>query len=156
LKLVVGERVVVIPDVVVDEVRQGMTADRYYLRAILDADWIEPRNLITDDELRWFGEFSTLLVGRNGRNRGEAAVLAYAKANGATAVVDDMAGRNAAQRESVGLTGTLGLLCEAGKAGLMSKKLISGIADELIAGKYRLPFGPGEFVVWATRNDLLP
>lgn len=71
------------------------------------------------------------------------------------AVVDDGAPRKAAQRHRVTVKPTLALLCEAIRSGLLTVDLASAVADDLVIGQYRLPFGPGEFEKWARENLLL-
>lgn len=149
LRAVVGTRRAIIPDTVVRELQEGV--HRYpHLQAVLDASWIEQRELVT--ELEEFAVFSALLVGSDGRNTGEAGVLAYAKAHSAMAVIDDGAARKAAQVHKVSYTGTLGLLCDSVRDGLLTLDLVSALADHLMEGDYRLPFGAGEFKGWAREN----
>jgi predicted nucleic acid-binding protein len=154
LRAMLGEHRAVIPDTVVDELRQGVR-QHPHLQLVLDASWIEQHELTTSAELESFAEFAALLVAK-GRNRGEAGVLAYAKANGATAVIDDGPGRKAAQSSRIPCRGTLGLLCDALGTGLLTVDLVSTIADHLLEGEYRLPFKPGGFAQWAQANGLLP
>lgn len=150
LKAVVGSRTAVIPDVVEDELRTGADRERS-LQAVLDATWLERRVLRTDEEIVAFAEFSELLVRRD-RNRGEAGVLALAATAGAVAVIDDGAARRAADARTVAYRPTLALLCEAIRLELLTVRLVSALADDLIAGQYRLPFGPGRFEKWASEN----
>ncbi|HWE91700.1 MAG TPA: hypothetical protein VG317_19720 [Pseudonocardiaceae bacterium] len=154
LRLVVGERVAVIPDTVTDELNAGIPG-RPHLRLVLDAPWIERRDLTTENELRHLGQFAKMLV-VNERNLGEAAVLAYAKANGATAIIDDRSARKVAQLHGVSCRGTLSLLCEAIHDGHLTISLVSTVADHLIESNYRLPFKPGGFERWARENCLIP
>lgn len=154
LRSVAGERKVVMTDAVEWELRQGLHANPH-LRLVLDAEWISLRTLTTPQELRAFGMFAQdLVVGT--RNIGEAAALAYAQVHSATAVVDDSAARAAAQRHDVSHTGTLGLLCEAIRQGLLTVAVVSDVADHLLETSYRLPFAPGHFAVWAAENCLVP
>ena len=153
LRAVLGERVAVIPDTVEAELERGALAYRH-LEAVLHADWIERRSLVSTDELDAFGLFSSLLVSGD-RNLGEAGVLAYAKAHGALAIIDDGAGRKAAATYGVACSGTLALLCESIQGGLLTVRLVSHIADRLMEGEYRLPFGPGGFERWAGGNGLV-
>jgi len=153
LKAVVGERTAVIPDLVVDELRAGAACDSR-VQAVLDAAWIEHRELRAEDELIAFATFSELLV-RGDRNRGEAAVLALASTLPGVAVVDDRAGRRAAECHGVALQPTLSLLCEAVRGELLTVKLVSALADDLLAGEYHLPFTTGGFEKWAGENGLL-
>ena len=152
LRAVLGERTAVIPDTVVSELKNGVHG-RPYLRAVLEAAWIHQRDLTT--ELEEFATFAALLVGSDGRNLGEAGVLAYAKAHGATAVVDDGVARQAAKTHKVQCQGTLALLCDAIRSGLLTVALVSEIADHLIEGEYRLPSGPGGFARWANQQGMV-
>ncbi|SQD98398.1 conserved hypothetical protein [Parafrankia sp. Ea1.12] len=147
LKAVVGARTAVIPDVVVDELRVGATHDGR-IRAVLDAPWIQHRELRTEREIVEFARFAEFLV-RGYRNRGEAAVLALAVTLGGVAVVDDGAARRAAENSGIRLRPTLALLCEAIRIGLLTVPLVAALADDLLASNYRLPFGPGDFEKWA-------
>jgi predicted nucleic acid-binding protein len=153
LKAVVGERRALIPDVVVQELKQGTVHDRR-LEAVLEAEWIDHHTLRSDDEIAAFARFAALLV-KGSRNRGEAGVLALASVVGGVAVVDDGAARKAADDHGVPKLPTLALLCEAIRSGLLTIGLVSALADDLIASEYRLPFGPGEFEMWAEAKNLL-
>ncbi|WP_030173171.1 hypothetical protein [Spirillospora albida] len=149
LRAVVGRRRAVVPDTVVAEVQAAVPLHPH-LQPVLEASWIEQYELTAEYEE--FAEFSALLVGSDGRNTGEAGVLAYAKAHDAVAIIDDGAARNAAGRKKVTYRGTLGLLCDGVRDGLLTLDLVSELADQLIEGDYRLPFAPGEFKTWARNN----
>lgn len=153
LKAVVGSRRALIPDMVADELRIGVLRDGR-LGAAFDAPWTERRELRTEAELIAFARFSELLVVGD-RNRGEAAVLALAATSGGVPVIDDGAARQAAKTANVSHRGTVGLLCAAIRLELLTIRLVSALADDLIAGQYRLPFGPGEFEKWALDHGLL-
>ena len=147
LKAVVGHRRALIPDVVVAELVVGAKVDRRLLD-VLDAKWIEHRPLVSDEEVAAFAKFAALLV-KGTRNRGEAGVLALASVVNGVAVVDDGAGRRAADHYGVAKRPTLALLCEAIQSGLLTVQLVSALADDLLATDYRLPFGAGGFEAWA-------
>lgn len=153
LKAVVGGRTAVMPDVVAEELRVGAARDSR-VQAVLDASWIQERELRSEAEITAFSVFSELLV-RGVRNRGEAGVLALASTSGGVAVVDDTAPRKAAKRHGIVVRPTLTLLCEAVRHGLLTVPLVSALADDLLIGKYRLPFAPGGFEKWAGENGLL-
>lgn len=153
LKAVVGDRQALIPDVVVAELKIGAVRDNR-LQAVLDADWIECRELRQPDEIAAFAKFSSLLV-RGRRNRGEAGVLALASTTGGVAVIDDGAGRRAAKDYGISLRPTLALCCDAIHAGLLTVPLVSALADDLLANEYRLPFGPGGFAAWVNECGLM-
>jgi predicted nucleic acid-binding protein len=152
LKAVVGDRIAVVPDVVATELRAGGAIDSR-IPAVVEASWIEVRVLQTDDELAQFAHFASLLV-KDDRNVGEAGVLALAKTLSGTAVVDDRAARKAAKDHGITLRPTLALLCEAVRFELLTVKLVSALADDLLATEYRLPFQPGGFEKWANENGL--
>jgi len=154
LKAVVGSRVAIIPDVVVAELQLAALRDARVV-PVLAQSWLKPRRLQTDEEIRAFATFAALLV-RGERNRGEAGVLALASCTGGRAVIDDLVARKAASRSGLRLSGTLALLCEAIQDGLLTVPLVSALADDLLNGEYRLPFGSGGFEKWASENGMLP
>lgn len=152
LKAVVGPRLALVPDVVVDELQQ-MSARDSRVKAALEADWIERRELQTSEEIVAFAKFAALLV-KGERNKGEAGVLALASVVGGIAVVDDGAGRRAARENGILLKPTLSLLCDAIRQDLLTVKLVSVLADDLLVSQYRLPFPVGGFETWANENGL--
>ena len=153
LKTVVGDRRAVIPQAVVTELKIGAHND-HRIQAVLDADWIERRELYSEPELRAFAGFASRLV-EGERNIGEAEVLALAATIPAEAVLDDNVAYTVGQRAGVSCKRTLALLCEAIREDLLTLELVSDVVDDLIATEYRLPFGPGEFAEWAIANDLV-
>ena len=102
-------------------------------------------------ERRLFEKYAARLVSGR-RNVGECSVLARAAACGSTAVVDDAVARRLADKEKIEYRGTLALLVETIRAGYLTLAAASDVADHLIAVKYRLPFQPGDFAVWARQN----
>jgi predicted nucleic acid-binding protein len=153
LKVVLKEYRVLVPDVVSDELRKG--AGRHpYLRSVLEAEWIETVPLETPAQLSAFVRYERQLVGPDGRNTGECGVLALAESlPQAVAVIDDRVAV-AAARGRVTVRRTLGLLCDAVRAGLLTVPLVSALADDLLRGEYRLPFKPGGFAEWCAREGL--
>lgn len=154
LKSVLKDHRVLIPDVVAHELRNG--CDRHhYLRSVLDAAWIEQVTLSSPEELAAFVHYERLLVGPDRRNLGECGVLALAETlPSAVAVLDDRVAVEAARGRSVTVRRTLGLLCEAIRAGLLTVPLVSALADDLIQNDYRLPFPHGGFAQWCEREGL--
>lgn len=153
LRLVVGERPCIVPEAVVVELRRGTQQDSR-IQAVLEADWIEKRDAPDGDELAAYATFASRLVSGD-RNVGDAAVLALAKTLPGQAVVDDRTAHRIGMKEGVSCTRTLALLCEGVRSNLLTFDDVSDLADELIATKYHLPFGPGEFVKWAKENGLV-
>jgi predicted nucleic acid-binding protein len=137
------------------EIREGMHQIPE-LQAILDADWLQRRTLTSTAELQWYQSFGQRLIGRNGRNRGETSVLAWAMANGdAEAVLDDAEARKLAREFGVPHRGTLRFIVDAVRDGHLGRQLASDLADEYLMSGARLPFRPGEFIMWAEREGLL-
>ena len=60
--------------------------------------------------------------------------------------------RKAADSNHVERRGTLGLMIEAIRAELLTVKLVSAIADDLLATEYHLPFKRGRFEQWAVEH----
>ena len=83
------------------------------------------------------------------KNLGECGVLALAKLRGLTAVVDDRVARQVGEEDGVQIQGTLSLLQQGVRQGLLTIPLVSRVADDLLATEYRLPFTPGQFAGWA-------
>lgn len=152
LRAVLGQRTAIIPDTVVSELKSGVHKHPH-LQSVLDAAWIEQRELTA--EYQELATFAALLVGKDSRNIGEAGVLAYAKAHGLVAIIDDGPARKAAKAHCVRFQGTLALLCEGIRSELLSVALVSTVADHLIESEYRLPFGPGGFEKWAYQQGMV-
>lgn len=152
LKVIVGERHCIVPEAVVVELQRGVQRDSR-IQAVLEAGWIEQREAQADDELAAYATFASRLVSGD-RNVGDAAVLALAKTLPGQAVIDDRTAHRIGIKEGVSCTRTLALLCEGIRSKLLTLDDVSDLVDELIATNYHLPFGPGEFVKWAEKNDL--
>ncbi len=152
LRTVVADNAVVIPRPVVEELRRGAHLHRD-IGAVVEADWIEHRQIQTDAEAEAFGRYAARMVSGD-RNVGEAAVLALAETIRATAVVDDAVAYRLAKRRGVSCIRTLALLVDAIHLGALTLNDVSDLADSLIATEYRLPFGPGDFAKWATEKNL--
>lgn len=153
LKVVLKDHRVLVPDVVAAELRRGAELHQY-LWSVLDADWIETVPLETTEQLSAFVRYERQLVGPDGRNIGECGVLALAESlPHAVAVLDDRVAV-AASRGRVEVRRTLGLLCDAVRAGLLTVPLVSALADDLLEGQYRLPFRPGGFAEWCAREGI--
>ena len=111
LKIVVGERRVVVPEAVVTELREGLHLDSR-IQTVLDADWIEYRAISTAEEIDAYRRFARRLV-LGDRNVGDVAVLAIAQTGPARAVIDDWDACEFARKQGVRLSRTLSLLCKA-------------------------------------------
>jgi len=89
------------------------------------------------------------------KNLGECGVLALAEVRGHLAVLDDRVARTVGEENGVRIVGTLSLLCEGVRAGLLTVPLVSTIADDLLSTDYRLPIAIGGFEAWAVQQDLI-
>lgn len=69
--------------------------------------------------------------------------------------MDDGAARRAAKSAGVSVQGTLGLLCEAIRSGLLTVPMVADLADHLLETEYRLPFASGGFELWAKDNGMV-
>lgn len=158
LKMLAPGHRVVIPDVVEKELRQG--SYKYpILEHVLSEEWVKCRSLSSTDEMNAFSFYAQRLMGTEGRNAGECAVLALAQVNRAwVAIVDDAEAVKAAgdaPEGKVPVRRTLALLCDAVRAGHLTKEMVSEVADDLARTHYRVPFEPGGFVRWAEENGAL-
>ncbi|MEU3017889.1 MULTISPECIES: hypothetical protein [unclassified Nocardiopsis] len=153
LRTVAGPRTVVITGEVEHELRQGAHT-RPYLQQVLGAEWPKRHTLESGAEIESFARFSEFLVA-GGRNVGESSVLAYAQVHKATAVIDDRAARRLAQDAGIPFQGTLGLLCEAIRAGLLTTAMVGSLADHLLETAYHLPFPAGGFERWANDHGII-
>lgn len=150
LEAVAGERKVLIPELVRSEVAQGCH-DHSFLQQVLDAEWIHV-DRSDDVQLLVVQAAYTVRLASGAKNLGECGVLALAEVRGYTAVVDDRVARQVGEERGVNVSGTLALLCEAIRSGLLTVSLVARIADDLLATQYRLPLGPGGFKAWATEQ----
>lgn len=117
---------VVVPSAVVDELETGRSLG-CDLPDARNLHWVTIRNPISAPVLPLAADLG----------RGEGAVLALAlESHDALVILDDAVGRRAAELLGIRLTGTLGLLLEARKRGLIAK--IAPILDELDRLRFRV------------------
>ncbi|MFC7380673.1 hypothetical protein [Sphaerisporangium rhizosphaerae] len=147
LKFLAGDRPVVFPESVERELKSQV---HYHpaLHQVLDAGWITVDRSNDMGFLAAFAGYEQRLVA-DGRNRGECGVLALGKTRGFEVVLDDSVPRTIAEEEHIRVTATLPLLCSAIREGQLTVRMVEALADDLISGKYFLPFGPGGFRRWA-------
>ncbi|MEU4834324.1 hypothetical protein [Streptosporangium sp. NPDC023615] len=153
LKFLAGERPVIIPESVERELK-NQAHDYPALHQVLDAGWISVDRSTDMDFLVAFAAYEQRLVA-NGSNRGECGVLALGKTRGFETVLDDSVPRTIAEEQGIRVTATLPLLCSAIRAGQLTVPMVEALADDLLAGKYFLPFGPGGFRKWALEEGLI-
>lgn len=155
LKFLTRDRGILIPESVLIELeRQAQTEPD--LRQVIDGVWVEVDRSDDIEFVTAFAAYEERLVRKgDDTNRGECGVLALGKVRGFEVVLDDGTARAIAEEEKLSVTATLPLLCEAIRAEELTVPMVEHLADELIAGDYFLPFGPGEFRRWALEQGLI-
>ncbi|GIF41032.1 nucleotide-binding protein [Actinoplanes xinjiangensis] len=147
LQALAGDRLVLIPEVVRTEVSEA-THLYPFLTQILDADWIKT-DRSDDVELIVAHARYTARLASGRKNLGECGVLALAEVRHQIAIIDDRVAREAGEEYGVEIKGTLALMCDGIRQGMLTVPLVSRIADDLLATEYRLPLRPGQFESWA-------
>lgn len=154
LRFVTEDGRVVIPESVEEEI-QAQAGSAPALGQILACSWIQVDRRSDRAFSHAFADFERRLVDSQGRNRGECGVLALGSLSPCTLIIDDRVPRRIAKDRGMKLSGTLGLLCRAIREKRLTVDMVEHLADDLLAGAYRLPFGPGEFRSWAESEGLL-
>ena len=95
--------------------------------------WLHLTALSGDDELRLFGQLPPTL------HRGEASCLAIAVQRGWAFLTDDARARNIAREHRVVLSGTLGVLTQAIRTGLLSMDEANQLLAQIIQAGYHSP-----------------
>lgn len=145
----------VVTEVVMQEIERGVPVYPE-LQRVLDAEWLTRVVLQTLPEVGAFAEYAQTLGSSRDRDLGEVATLAWADVHGATAIIDDFAARNAAQKRSVSTHGTLWLVVQAMKERSLSERQGSDLVQALLDTGTRFPFkGASEFIPWAREEGLL-
>jgi predicted nucleic acid-binding protein len=124
------------------EIQDGLAGDSAFYEGIehhihpFAADgWLRLTALEGDDELRLFGELPDAL------HRAEASCLAIAAHRGWALLTDDARARKAAHNWNVVVSGTLGVLVQAVRRGLLTLEDADALLAEMIAAGYRSPYG---------------
>ena len=120
------------------EVLRGIQAGHARLGAVPDAvraGWLREAGLETGEEKRLFESLSRPL------GLGEASSIAVAKARGYVFASDDRVGRAEAAALGVRLTGTLGILVKAVRAGACDLAAADGYLNKMIEAGFFSPIG---------------
>ena len=99
-----------------------------------EAGWIELVSMVDEEELRLFRSLPRRL------HRGEASCLAIARHRGWAFLTDDKLARVTARGWGIVVSGTLGVLVQGVKRGLLTGEAADGLLQEMIARGYRSPF----------------
>ena len=95
------------------------------------------------------------LGGGPSQHLGEAAVLAYVKHFGGTAIIDDSAAVEIAQLEGIPVRQTLALVIHAYKTGVLDRPAAAVLVDELASTEMRLPVDGRGLFAWGYEQGLL-
>ena len=140
--------------VVLEEIRQGVSKHPQ-LGAISGQQWLAHHRI--DDSIARLGRFvelSSVFGAQNGRNFGEASVLAVAMELGATAIIDDLSAKRVALAHYGAVHGTLWLLAQVWRTGGATETQLCNLVDQLADSGMRLPCKGGEFPDFVKGNKL--
>ncbi|MEU3221880.1 hypothetical protein ABZ695_01810 [Streptomyces sp. NPDC006976] len=153
LRFLAGDRRVYIPSAVQRELYNA--ADQIpAVRQVVEADWIHVHSSESMEYVGAFSRYHDRLVA-DGKNVGECEVLAMGKIYGCEIVVDDAAPRRIAEEEGIRVTATVPILCDAIREQKLTTVMVEELADNLLEGKYYLPFGSGGFRQHVLEHGLL-
>lgn len=129
--------------------------DRHGLAdAVQGAGWLRVVHVDGLDELpalmRWLQRLSA-----GEHHRGEATVCAWAEVHAATAIIDDADAKGVAVLGGLDAHGSLWVLAEGVRSGMLLDSTADGLADALIREGARYPFAGRGFSAWARRRGLL-
>lgn len=144
----------IIPNEVAAEVHRGVDGHPA-LSSVFAQPWLRIVELDMP-EVVYAATFKGELGGAPEAHLGECAVLAWAKAHGGIAVVDDGAARALAAHHEVPVRGTLSLVVLGFKSGCLDRDTAESLVDELASTDMRLPVDGAGFFAWAYEDGLLP
>lgn len=136
-----------------EELQNGMAKNPANAE-VLGAKWMVRVALTSLAELAAFAAYARRL-GSGERHVGEASTLAWAEIHSATAVVDETAGKAAGIERGVSVHGSLWLLANGLRAGLLVDREVIEIVDVLKNSRAWLPCSGKEFLDWARDRGLL-
>ena len=130
-----------IPSEVHEEILDGLEEGYGFCASIdkqvypfAEKGWIELVSLVDEEELRLFRSLPRRL------HRGEASCLAIARHRGWAFLTDDKLARAKARDWRIVVSGTLGVLVQAVKRGLLTAEGADELLQNMIARGYRSPY----------------
>jgi predicted nucleic acid-binding protein len=153
LEMLIAEDECVVVQAVADEIKAGI-AKHPELSEVSALPWLTEVRVDGLPELRLFAQYARLL-GSGSRDIGEAATLAWAECNGATAIVDERAGTRHARQRDVDVHGTLWLIARGLQTGAVDVRMAEDLVDRLNDTEAWFPCGGATFLKWARENALL-
>jgi predicted nucleic acid-binding protein len=126
------------------------------LSRVVGAPWLEIVELTGLAEIVAFARYKGEFGGGPDRNNGEAAVLAWVSVNGGSAVIDERVATRAAQRDGIPVHGSLWVVVNAIRMGIIDRPAAERLVDNLVATDMRLPTDGAGLFGWAYEIGLLP
>ena len=145
----------VTPAEVSKELVEGIAAHPALARAV-HLGWVEVVELVEVPEVIAFARYKAEFGGGPSRNNGEAAVLAWASEHDGVALVDERPATRAARRDGIDVHGTLWLIANGVRDGVLTREAAEAMVDDLIASEMKLPVDGAGFFAWAYEEGLLP
>ena len=153
LERIVAGHDCVVPNEVAVEIERG--TERYpALRSIASRSWLRIVELDFPETISAVA-YKHQLGGGPSQHLGEAAVLAYVKHFGGTAIIDDSAAVEIAQLEGIPVRQTLALVIHAYKTGVLDRPAAEVLVDELASTEMRLPVDGRGLFAWGYEQGLL-
>ena len=153
LEEIVAGRNCVVPNEVAVEIERGI--ERYpTLRSIATRSWLRIVELDFPETISAVG-YKQQRGGGPLQHLGEAAVLAYVKHFGGTAIIDDSAAVEIARLEGIPVRQTLALVIHAYKARVLDRQAAEVLVDELASTEMRLPVDGRGLFAWGYEQGLL-
>jgi len=129
-----------VPNQVYEEILDGLeegyefyTAIEGQIYPLAETGWIELVSMSHDEEFRIFQSLPRRL------HHGEAACLAIAQHRTWAFLTDDKLARRLAQSRDIVVSGTLGVLTQAARRGLLTADQVDKLLGEMLARGYRSP-----------------
>lgn len=144
----------IIPNEVAAEIHRGVDSHPA-LSTVFSQPWLRIVELDMP-EVVYAATFKGELGGTPDAHLGECAVLAWVKAHGGLAIIDDSAACALADHHKVAVRGTLSLVILGFKSGSLDRDAAESLADELASTDMRLPVDGAGLFAWAYTDGLLP
>lgn len=125
------------------------------LAAVSSLPWLEKVRSDSMAELVAFAACTRRLGCAQGRNVGEASVLAHAEVHGYTALIDDEVAVQLGRERGVAVLRSLGLIALRVRAGALTVEEAENLVGALVGGGARYPCTAGGFIDWCRQADLL-
>lgn len=153
LERICAPHTVVTTRAVRSELQNGLVK-RPELAGVLNAAWIA---VVAVDDLPTLQALVpfTRALGAGARHLGECSVLAYCKVSGAIAIIDDADARQVGKRASVTVHGSLALVAEGVRVGILTEASSSALVGDLVAVGHHLPCTTETWPAWARNHNLM-